>query len=52
MRMNEIMPSHVREWVTELQARSVTPVTVKRVRFVPERDLHDCLRRRHLRAPL
>ena len=34
MRMNEIMPSHVREWVTELQARGVTPVTLKRVRFV------------------
>jgi integrase len=34
MRMNEIMPSHVREWVTELQAKGVTPVTVKRVRFV------------------
>jgi integrase len=32
--MNEIMPSHVREWVTELQARGVTPVTMKRLRFV------------------
>jgi integrase len=34
MRMNEIMPSHVREWVTDLQAKGVTPVTVKRLRFV------------------
>ena len=34
MRMNEIMPSHVREWVTELQATRVTPVTIKKLRFV------------------
>jgi integrase len=34
MRMNEIMPSHVREWVTDLQAKSVTPASIQKVRFV------------------
>ena len=34
MRMNEIMPSHVREWVTGLQADGVTPATVQKVRFI------------------
>ena len=34
MRMNEIMPSHVREWVTGLQAKGVTPATIQKVRFI------------------
>lgn len=34
MRMNEIMPSHVREWVTHLQAKGVTPATIQKVRFI------------------
>jgi integrase len=34
MRMNEIMPSHVREWVTHLQAEGVTPATIQKVRFI------------------
>ena len=34
MRMNEIMPSHVREWVTGLQASGVTPATIQKVRFI------------------
>jgi integrase len=34
MRMNEIMPSHVREWVTGLQADGVTPATIQKVRFI------------------
>jgi len=34
MRMNEIMPSHVREWVTDLQAKGVTPATIQKVRFI------------------
>jgi integrase len=34
MRMNEIMPSHVREWVTDLQADGVTPATIQKVRFI------------------
>lgn len=34
MRMNEIMPSHVREWVADLQARDVTPATIQKVRFI------------------
>jgi integrase len=34
MRMNEIMPSHVREWVTGLQAGGVTPATIQKVRFI------------------
>ena len=34
MRMNEIMQSHVREWITDLQAKGVTPVTLKKLRFV------------------
>ena len=34
MRMNEIMPSHVREWVTGLQARQVSPATIQKVRFI------------------
>jgi integrase len=29
MRMAEILPSHVREWVTKLQAEGVSPTTVK-----------------------
>jgi integrase len=34
MRMNEIMPSHVREWVTGLQEGRVTPATIQKVRFI------------------
>jgi integrase len=34
MRMNEIMPSHVREWISRLQAEGVTPVTIKKLKFV------------------
>jgi hypothetical protein len=34
MRMNEIMSSHVREWVTDLQAKGVTPATIQKVRFI------------------
>jgi hypothetical protein len=34
MRMNEIMPSHVREWVTDLQAKDVSPATIQKVRFI------------------
>jgi integrase len=34
MRMNEIMPSHVREWVTDLQAKGVTPATIQKLRFI------------------
>jgi hypothetical protein len=32
MRMNEIMASHVREWVTHLQAKGVSPATIQKVR--------------------
>ena len=52
MRMNEIMQSHVREWITELQAKGVTPVTLKKLRFVFQRDLHDRAGRRNLPAPV
>lgn len=34
MRMNEIMPSHVREWVAGLQEDGVTPATIQKVRFI------------------
>ncbi len=34
MRMNEIMPSHVREWVTGLQTKGVTPASIQKVRFI------------------
>jgi integrase len=34
MRMNEIMPTHVREWVTELQAKGVSPASIQKVRFI------------------
>ena len=34
MRMNEIMASHVREWVTDLRAKNVTPATIQKVRFI------------------
>jgi integrase len=34
MRMNEIMPSTVREWVTHLQATGVSPATIQKVRFI------------------
>lgn len=34
MRMNEIMPSHVREWISDLQAKGVTPATIQKVRFI------------------
>jgi integrase len=34
MRMNEIMPAHVREWVTDLQAKDVSAATIQKVRFI------------------
>ena len=34
MRMNEIMASHVREWVTDLQTKGVSPATIQKVRFI------------------
>jgi integrase len=34
MRMNEIMSSHVRAWVTDLQDKGVTPATIQKVRFI------------------
>jgi Phage integrase, N-terminal SAM-like domain len=34
MHMNEIMPANVREWVTDLQAKGVTPATIQKVRFI------------------
>ena len=34
MRMNEIMPATVREWVTDLQAKGVSPATIQKVRFI------------------
>ncbi len=34
MRMNEIMPSHVREWVTDLQAKGVSAASIQKVRFI------------------
>jgi hypothetical protein len=32
--MNEIMPSHVRQCVTGLQASGVTPATIQKVCFI------------------
>jgi integrase len=32
--MNEIMPSHVREWITDLQANEVGPPTIQKLRFI------------------
>ncbi len=32
MGMNEIMASHVREWITDLRAKNVTPATIQKVR--------------------
>jgi integrase len=34
MRMNEIMPAHVREWVTDLQAKKVSAASIQKVRFI------------------
>jgi len=34
MRMNEIMAATVREWVTSLQAKKVSPATIQKVRFI------------------
>ena len=34
MRMNEIMASHVREWVTDLRAKKVTPATIQKIKFI------------------
>jgi integrase len=34
MRMNEIMPSHVREWITDLQVKGVTAANTQKVRFI------------------
>jgi len=52
MRMNEIMPAHVREWVTGLQAKGVSPASIQKGAVHPERDLHRCTGRRDLPAPL
>jgi len=34
MRMNEIMASHVREWVSDLQTKGVSPASIQKVRFI------------------
>jgi len=34
MRMNEIMPSHVREWITDLKGKNVSAVTIQKLRFI------------------
>jgi integrase len=34
MRMIEIMPATIREWVTDLQAKGVSPATIQKVRFI------------------
>jgi integrase len=34
MRMNEIMPSHVREWITDLQAKGVSAATIQKIRYI------------------
>jgi integrase len=34
MRMNEIMPAQVREWVTDLQAKGVSAASIQKVRFI------------------
>jgi integrase len=34
MRMNEIMPAHVREWVTDLQAKGVSAASIQKVRYI------------------
>jgi Phage integrase, N-terminal SAM-like domain len=34
MRMNEIFPSIVREWVSDLQAKGVKPATIKKVKDI------------------
>ena len=34
MRMGEILPMHVREWVTQLTARGVSPATVRHVKII------------------
>ena len=52
MRMNEIMPSHVREWVTDLQAKGVTPATIQKVRFILSAIFTDRAERRDLPAPV
>lgn len=43
MKMNEIMPSHVREWVTDLQAKGVSPATIQKVRFILSAIFTDAL---------
>lgn len=34
MRMNEIMPSHVREWITDFKKKNVSAVTIQKFRFI------------------
>jgi integrase len=34
MRMNEIMAGTVREWITDLRAKGVSPATIQKVRFI------------------
>ena len=52
MRMNEIMASHVREWVTDLQAQGSQPGHDPEGPFHPQRDLHHCAERCDLPAPV
>jgi len=34
LRMNEILPSHVREWVTHLKGQGVTPTTIRTLKAI------------------
>lgn len=34
MKMNQILPSHVREWVTHLQRQGVTPTTIRTLKSI------------------
>lgn len=43
MRMNEIMPAHVREWVTDLQVKEVSAATIQKVRFILSAIFTDAL---------
>jgi integrase len=43
MRMIEIMPSHVREWVTDLGSKDVSPATIQKLRFILSAIFTDAL---------
>jgi integrase len=43
MKMNEIMPAHVREWVTHLQANGVSAASIQKVRFILSAIFTDAL---------